>query len=71
VFDGSTFIHSQKTSVMKYGIILLVALAVAIYCLVTSTSIDHILLEKLLVACTIVFSTVALKVASESKVPTK
>ncbi len=56
---------------MKYGIILLVALAVAIYCLVTSTSVDHILLEKLLVACTIVFSTVALKVASESKVPTK
>lgn len=61
----------QKTPVMNYGIILLVALAVAICCLVAATSVDHILLEKLLVACTILFSSVALKVASERKVPTK
>lgn len=56
---------------MNYGIILLVALAVAICCLVAATSVDHILLEKLLVSFTIMFSSVALKVASERKVPTK
>lgn len=61
----------KRARIMKYAIILLSALVIAIGCLVLSTSIDHILLEKLFIACTIVFSTLALKVASVWKVPVK
>ena len=57
--------HEEKKShAMKYTIVLLAALATGVICLVASTTVDHLLIERLFIACTIVFCTMALKAAS-------
>lgn len=59
--------EQNGTQPLKYTLAVLVTLAIAIGFLVASTSVDHILLENLFIACTIVFSVVALKVSSTLK----
>lgn len=63
--------EQNATLSSKYTLVLVVAFAFAIGLLIASTSVDHILLENLFVACTIVICTAAIKTASTMNEPLK
>lgn len=61
----------KKVRTMKYTLVLLTTLTISFVSLLASVSVDHLLIEKLFIACTIVFSTLALKAASIMNEPAK